>query len=163
MYVRRSYFKWIIGAITFLVLVILGYYLVFGLAAYNISSGKDQVRQIALTKSSLKTVDTYYHLNRGVNSYAVAGNNQKGQRGYFIYLPNSKKAYYLLARKGYSQSRILARFSRLHPVQKINKINLGWYKGEAVWEITYIKSNGKYGYAIYSFNKGKELSYIDNL
>lgn len=32
-----------------------------------------------------------------------------------------------------------------------------------VWEVTYNKKNGNYGYVLYNFKNGKELAYADNL
>ena len=45
----------------------------------------------------------------------------------------------------------------------INNINLGWYKGEAVWEVAYKKQNGNLGYTLYEFKNGNDISEVDNL
>ena len=78
-------------------------------------------------------------------------------------MPKSKKAYHYQANKGKSEEQILKIFNSAHPGHDNLKCQLGWYKGMPVWEVTYHKKNGNYGYVLYNFKNGKELAYADNL
>ena len=82
---------------------------------------------------------------------------------YFIYLPNSKKAYLYPAKRGVSEANIKNEFKSSHSNATINHINLGWYKGEAVWEVAYKKPNGNLGFTLYEFKDGNDISEVDNL
>lgn len=62
-----------------------------------------------------------------------------------------------------NKAKISSLFEYLHPNQNTYKINFGWYKDLPVWEISYKKNNGNYGYAIYSFKTGKEIFFVDNI
>ncbi|MCZ3621575.1 hypothetical protein [Lactobacillus mulieris] len=163
MYLRNRIWKYVFAAVAAVVVLIIAFYTVLGLAAHGQAAGKVQAANRAVKYTAIKKVTDYYHLNRGVNSYAVKGQTAKGKTAYYIYLTKQKKGHYLLAKKGYSASQVAKKFSKQHSDTKANGLNLGWYNNEAVWEIAYRKYNGKYGYAIYSFRTGKELSFIDNV
>lgn len=147
---------WVIGLVivAFLAGIAIFYY------AGSKSRGNDQkVAELATSKTPISNIQGYYHLDRGTSSYALAGTNKKGKQYYFIYLPNSKKAYLYPATRGTSESK----FKSTHSDATINKINLGWYKGEAVWEVAYKKQNGNLGYTLYEFKNGNDISEVDNL
>jgi len=67
------------------------------------------------------------------------------------------------ANKGKSEEQILNTFNDEHPGHNNPKCQLGWYKVMPVWEVTYKKKNGNYGYVLYDFRNGKEVVYADNL
>lgn len=67
------------------------------------------------------------------------------------------------AKKGVSENKIQSEFKRLHPEQNISEINLGWYKGEAVWEVASQNKNKEYSYTLYEFKSGNEISEVANL
>lgn len=151
---------WVIGIviIAFFASIAIFYY------AGSKSRGNDQkVAQLATTKTPITNIKKYYHLDRSTSSYAVNGTNKKGQSYYFVYLPNTKKAYLYPARRGVSESNIKNKFKSSHSDATINHINLGWYKGEAVWEVAYKKQNGNLGYTLYEFKNGNDISEVDNL
>ena len=151
---------WVIGLI---IIAFLASIVIFYCAGAK-SRGNDQrVAQLASAKTPITNIQKYYHLDRGTSSYAVKGTNSKGQNYYFIYLPNSKKAYLYPANKGVSEDKIKNSFKSLHTDATINHINLGWYKGEAVWEVAYKKQNGNLGYTLYEFKNGNDISEVDNL
>lgn len=155
-----KFVSWVIGLIivAFLASIAIFYY------AGSRSRGNDQkVTQLATSKTPIRKIQNYYHLNRGTSSYAIAGTNNKGKQYYFIYLPNSKKAYLYPAAKGITESKIKNKFKSIHTDATINNINLGWYKGEAVWEVAYKKQNGNLGYTLYEFKNGNDISEVDNL
>ena len=78
-------------------------------------------------------------------------------------MPNSKTAYLYPAAKGITESKIKNKFKSIHTDATINNINLGWYKGEAVWKVAYKKQNGNLGYTLYEFKNGNDISEVDNL
>lgn len=119
--------------------------------------------KIAVQKTPITKVEETYHLNRDTNSYSLIGTDKKGKQYYFIYLPKSKKSYLYSSKDGISEEKVLKLFNTQYPGYKNLQIELGWYKDGPVWEITYKKDNGNYGYVIYSFKSGEKLSYIDNL
>lgn len=155
-----KFVSWVIGLIivAFLASIAIFYY------AGSRSRGNDQkVTQLATSKTPIRKIQNYYHLDRGTSSYAIAGTNNKGKQYYFIYLPNSKKAYLYPAAKGITESKIKNKFKSIHTDATINNINLGWYKGEVVWEVAYKKKNGNLGYTLYEFKNGNDISEVDNL
>lgn len=136
---------------------------VFYFATKRASDQVKQTNEIALEKTPITTITKNYHLSRSVESNSLAGTSKKGKKYYFIYLPKSKKAYLYQANKGKSEEQILKIFNEAHPGHNNLKCQLGWYKGMPVWEVTYNKKNGNYGYVLYNFKNGKELAYADNL
>lgn len=155
-----KFVAWVISLIiiAFFVSIAIFYY------AGSKSRGNNQrVVQLAASKTPITNIEQYYHLDRGTSSYSITGTNKKGRRYYFIYLPNSKKAYLYPAKRGVSETTIKNNFKSSHSNATINHINLGWYKGEAVWEVAYKKSNGNLGYTLYEFKNGNDISEVDNL
>lgn len=114
-------------------------------------------------QTSMSKVTKYYHLNRGTKSLSAAGKTASGKDAYFVYLPGTKKAYYYSASEGVSESTVKQNFQKKYPKKTVKEINLGWDKGQAVWEVTATNSDGSYCYAIYQFKDGKLLSLVDKL
>ena len=137
--------------------------IVFYIATKPASDTVKETNKIALEKTPITTVTKNYHLSRSVESNSLEGMSKKGEKYYFIYLPKSKKAYLYQANKGKSEEQILNTFNDEHPGHNNPKCQLGWYKGMPVWEVTYKKKNGNYGYVLYDFRNGKEVVYADNL
>lgn len=150
----------VVGTIAAIYLVLC---IVFYFATKPMNDMVKQTNEVALKKTPITTVTKNYHLSRSVESNSLLGMNKKGKKYYFIYLPNSKKAYLYQANKGKSEEQILNIFNEAHPGHKNVKCELGWYKGMPVWEVTYQKENKNYGYVLYNFKNGKELVYADNL
>ena len=160
----RKTIKFIIWVIIIAIVCYIGSVLVFFKAGSGTRNNERQIVQIANQKTPIRNVESYYHLNRGVNSYAIKGTNQRGKKTYyFIYLPNSKKAYLYPATKGKSQTAIRKTFLTNHQNVQIKNINLGWYQGKPVWEITYEQNNGDLAYTLYNFHNGKEINEVANL
>ena len=161
---KKRNWKKIIGSIcAIIVLLLIGAIVVLRLAINPRDNENSRIKEIALDKTSIKTIDRYYHLSRDKKSVALKGKSKKGKTYYFIYLPASKKAYLYDTKQGKSQQTVINQFSVDHPNRTIKTVNLGWYEKRAVWEIRYTKKNGKSGFVIYDFKTGEELSYIDNL
>lgn len=143
-------------------LFFVGAVVVFNIALEPKRNQISEVGEIALDKTPITKIQKYYHLNRDVNSLALAGTN-KNKKYYFVYLPKTKKAYLYQNTKGVTEAQVINVFLKDHKDRKITDVNLGWYKKRPVWEISYTKTNKKIGYVIYNFEDGEELSYIDNL
>lgn len=155
-----KFVAWVIGIIVILFLASIGIFYYAG----SKSRGNDQkIAQVVASKTPITQIQKYYHLDRGTSSYSISGTGKKGKKYYFIYLPNSKKAYLYQANRGVSETEIKKKFKSTHSDATINHINLGWYKGEAVWEVAYKKKNGNLGYTIYEFKNGNDISEVDNL
>ena len=155
-----KFVAWVIG------LIIIAFFVSIAIfyAAGSKSRGNDQkIAELARSKTPITNISKYYHLDRGTSSYAINGTNKKGKGYYFTYLPNSKKAYLYPAKRGVSEANIKNEFKSSHSNATINHINLGWYKGEAVWEVAYKKPNGNLGYTLYEFKDGNDISEVDNL
>lgn len=162
-YEWRSVWKFLAWFVGILVALYIAAIIIVGVATRPNRVAAKNITQLAESKTSMKRIDKYYHLSRSVTSQAVEGVDKKNQKSYFIYLPKTKKAYYLPAKKGYSENQIKKKFEQLHPFRPIREINLGWYNGKAVWEVAFGKEDQNYGYALFNFNNAKEISYIDNL
>lgn len=150
----------VVGVIAAIYLVLC---IIFYIATKPASNAIKETNKIALEKTPITKITKNYHLSRSVESNSLEGTNNKGKKYYFIYLPYSKKAYLYQASKGKSENQILQTFNDAHPGHSNPKCQLGWYKGIPVWEVTYKKKNGNYGYVIYGFKNGKQLVYADNL
>lgn len=161
----RQTIRFIIWLLVAVVVFYLASVLAFFAAGRQSRQYDRQLDHLALEQTPITSVAQYYHLDRGVNSYALKGSNKKGHNYYFIYLPHSKRAYlYRAGQHAVSASQIKDSFRQNHPHNQINAVNLGWYRGSAVWEVAYQKNgNGNLGYALYALKDGREINQVDNL
>ncbi|BDR60509.1 hypothetical protein [Lactobacillus xylocopicola] len=142
---------WLVAA---LVLLYFATLVIFYRASRPERSQTQEINRVARQKTPITTITKNYHLDRGVNSYALMGVGKNKQKYYFVYLPGSKRAYLLPAQKGLSEAAIRAKFTAKTPGEKITKVNLGWYRGRAVWETTSKNYAGSYHYRLYDFKNG---------
>lgn len=135
------------------------------LAAAGSSRGSDYraMEQVIGQKTPIVKVDHTYHLSRSCQSVSASGLDRRGHRYYFVFLPDSKRAYLYSRQKGTSAEQILQKAQRQHGRHDDATINLGWYHGRPVWEVAYRKSNGNCSYILYAFKSGRQISFIDNL
>ncbi|GHV97590.1 hypothetical protein lacNasYZ03_11120 [Lactobacillus nasalidis] len=154
-----QYLAWLVF---FLFLLYAGTVAVVAKAAKPYSQHNAKVAKL-VKRTSMTKITSYYHLNRGVSSYAASGETSKGKAAYFIYLPGSHKAYYYSAGDGVSESTVKSKFQKAYPKKTVKEVNLGWYKKQAVWEVTATNSDGSYCYVLYRFKDGKQLSLVDKL
>lgn len=159
----RQTIKFIIWVIILAIIFYITSIFIFFKAGSSTRINDQQMINTSRKKTPITSINTYYHLDRGTNSYALQGTDKKSKSYYFIYLPNSKKAYLYPASKGVSEKEIRNYFNKNHSNQTINNVNLGWYKGSAVWEISYQNRNKNIGYILYNFKDGKEINEVDNL
>lgn len=152
--------SWLLGII---VVLALAASLILAAAGRERGSDYRAMQSVISRKTPITRIDHSYHLSRSVRSVAASGVDRRGHRYYFIFLPNSKKAYLYAASKGKSQQFILNKAKKAHGQHSDTSINLGWYHGQPVWEVAYRKQNGDCSYLLYSFKTGKQLSFIDNL
>ncbi|MEB3364451.1 hypothetical protein SDC49_15150 [Lactobacillus sp. R2/2] len=47
------------------------------------------------------------------------------------------------------------KYESKRPDEKIIEVNLGWYQGKAVWEVSSKNLAGEYHYQLYEFKNGK--------
>lgn len=160
---RRSW-KWLWWIVGIVVVLIIAASVTIKSATNQKSSDVSQITAVTLAKTPIKQISKTYSLNRSVASLAAVGTNNKKQVYYFVYLPKTKKGYLYDHTEGISEKTAKNLFLKKHPKSDaIKKINLGWYKGNPVWEVSYLKANNKLGYVLYSFKDGDEISAIDNL
>ncbi|GAA3636330.1 hypothetical protein GCM10022297_13740 [Lactobacillus hamsteri] len=159
----RQTIKFIVWVVVIAIVAYIASVVIFYRAGTPSRNNERQISQIALKKTPIKNVDTYYHLDRGVNSYALKGTNAKGKNYYFIYLPKSKKAYIYPSNKGVSEKRVRDAYKSSHSNSQISNVNLGWYQGKAVWEVSAKTKSGNYNYVLYDFKDGNEINSVANL
>ncbi len=82
-----QYLAWLVF---FLFLLYAGTVAVVAKAAKPYSQQKEKVAKL-VKRTSMKQIDKYYHLSRGVKSYSASGKTSKGKAAYFIYLPGKHK------------------------------------------------------------------------
>lgn len=152
--------SYIIGTLLVLYLITV---IIFLKGTSPIRKNNNQVNEIAIDKTPITKIKTNYHLSTDTISDSVYGINKAGKKYYFVFVPKTNKGYLYPANKGKSKSQIINIFNEKHSNYKNVNYQFGWYKKLPVWEISYKKNNGNYGYAIYSFKTGKELFYGDNL
>ena len=158
----RKTIKFIIWTIIVVIILYIASVFVFFKAGSLTRSNDRNIAAVANQKTPITKIQNYYHLDRGTNSYAINGIDKHGRRYYFIYLPDSKKAYLYPANKGISETAITNKFNKVNNY-KIKEINLGWYQSKPVWEISYQKVNGNLGFNLYDFKTGKAINEVDNL
>ncbi|MFC2694520.1 MAG: hypothetical protein ACFN0Y_00670 [Lactobacillus sp.] len=151
---------WVIMA---LMIIFLLAGLIFASAGFKRGQEYKEMDSVAQRKTPIVRVQKRYHLSRTVNSSAVYGQDRKGHGYYLIYLPASKRAYLYAAAKGRSAKQIMRKFYQEEGHKRQEQINLGWYKGQPAWEVSFVNANSSRGYALYSFKKGHRLSFINNL
>lgn len=159
----KTFFKYLGGTALTLLVIYLVCFVVFLVATHPNRAQAKETKNIALTKTPIVNVTNQYHLSRGVVSDSLEGTDKKGKKYYFVYLPKTKKAYLYQSSKGLTENQAVEHFNELHPGHSNLKVEFGWYDQRPVWEISYKKSNGNYGYAIISFKTGRELFYVDNI
>ena len=146
-----------------LVIIYIICFIIFMIGTHPLRQQSKNVSELALSKTPITKVEETYHMSQNKVSNSVKGTDKKGQTYYFVYLSNSKKAYLYKANEGITENHVKALFNSKHPGHDNLKVEFGWYQNKPVWEISYKKANGNYGYAIYSFKTGKQLFYVDNL
>ncbi|MCD5494089.1 hypothetical protein LOB66_05825 [Lactobacillus delbrueckii subsp. lactis] len=158
----KNFLQYLAWLFFFLFLLYAGTVAVVARAAKPYSQQKEKVAKL-VKQTSMKQIDKYYHLSRGVKSYSASGKTSKGKAAYFIYLPGKHKAYYYSASDGVSESTVKSSFQKSYPKKAIKEVNLGWYQKQAVWEVTAVNADGSYCYDIYKFKDGQLLSLVDKL
>ncbi|QNQ80408.1 hypothetical protein [Lactobacillus sp. PV034] len=150
---------------TFIVILIIYFicFIVFMFGTHPYRAQAKTVNNLALTKTPITKINHTYHMSLSKVSNSVEGTDKKGAKYYFTYLEGSNKAYLYKASEGISRAQTQNAFNSRHPGHHNLMTTFGWYQNKPVWEISYKKSNGNYGYAIYSFKTGKQLFYVDNL
>lgn len=154
----KQTFKFLMWLLAILVLLYFFFVIIFYKAGNPERNETRELQKVALQKTPIKYPVKDYHLNRGVNSYALKGTDKNHTVYYFIYLPGSKKGYLLPASEGVSESTIRNKYSSQKPNEEITEVNLGWYQGKAVWEVSSRNSTGRYNYQLYEFKNGNLLS-----
>lgn len=155
--------KTAIWTLVSLVIIYIICFIIFMIGTHPLRQQSKNVSELALSKTPITKVEETYHMSQNKVSNSVKGTDKKGQTYYFVYLSNSKKAYLYKANEGITENHVKALFNSKHPGHDNLKVEFGWYQNKPVWEISYKKANGNYGYAIYSFKTGKQLFYVDNL
>ena len=151
----KQTFKFLAWVFIILIFLYFAFIVIFYKAGNPERSEIRELNRIAVEKTPIKYTEKNYHLNRGVNSYALKGLTKNHRTYYFIYLPGSKKAYLYSASKGVNEGLIRNKYSANEPNEKITEVNLGWYKNKPVWEVSSKNIAGEYHYQLYNFKDGK--------
>ena len=151
----KQTFKFLAWVFIILIFLYFAFIVIFYKAGNPERSEIRELNRIAVEKTPIKYTEKNYHLNRGVNSYALKGLTKNHRTYYFIYLPGSKKAYLYSASKGVNEELIRNKYSAKEPNEKITEVNLGWYKNKPVWEVSSKNIVGEYHYQLYNFKDGK--------
>ncbi|KGG54235.1 hypothetical protein [Lactobacillus sp. wkB10] len=151
----KQTFKFLAWVFIILIFLYFAFIVIFYKAGNPERSETRELNRIAIEKTPIKYTEKNYHLNRGVNSYALKGLTKDHKTYYFIYLPGSKKAYLYSARRGVNEGLIRNKYIAKEPNEKITEVNLGWYKNKPVWEVSSKNIAGEYHYQLYNFKDGK--------
>ena len=123
----KNFLQYLAWLFFFLFLLYAGTVAVVAKAAKPYSQQKEKVAKL-VKQTSMKQIDKYYHLSRGVKSYSASGKTSKGKAAYFIYLPGKHKAYYYSASDGVSESTV-----KVHVKHMLKKMKLKSRVEAAVW------------------------------
>lgn len=155
--------KTVLWTVISLLIIYIICFIIFVIGTSPLRKQSKSVSGLALSKTPITKVEDTYHMSQSKVSNSVKGVDRKGKTYYFVHLENSNKAYLYKANEGISENKVKNIFNEKHPGHDNLKLEFGWYQNKPVWEISYKKNNGNYGYAIYSFRTGRQLFYVDNL
>lgn len=117
--------------------------------------GKREATVIAKKYGEINEVLDFYYFNRGETFFSVKGRNKKNELIYVVMPQNGNNAYVLKEKDGLSDNEALKKGLEEKNVKQINKIGLGKYKNDIVWELTAKNKKDELVYYYYDFKNGK--------
>ncbi|MEY8445158.1 DUF5590 domain-containing protein [Enterococcus ratti] len=124
---------------------------------------KKEAIEIAKKYADLKKVEHFYWFTRKNTYFSLTGENEKGQAIAVIIPKSGERVKVLDQKSGLTEQEAKQKIMETHPEIQIEKIALGMYENQAVWEVVGKDSNEQLNYYLLSFETGKEVKTITGI
>ncbi|MBF8808299.1 MAG: DUF5590 domain-containing protein [Enterococcus lacertideformus] len=124
---------------------------------------KAEAIEIAKKYADLEEVDHFYWFTRKKTYFSLTGKNDKGQEIAVIIPKSGEKVKVLDQKNGLTEQEAKQKIAETHPEIQIEKVALGMYNDQTVWEIIGKNSKDQLNYYLLSFESGKEVKTITGI
>ncbi|WP_235032852.1 cell wall elongation regulator TseB-like domain-containing protein [Enterococcus sp. CSURQ0835] len=160
---QRKLNYWLLLAVIILLGFITAATMMFIKASRPMTQARAEAVKIAKKQAHLKTVDEFYWFNRGKSYFTVTGKNVD-DKPIVVIIPKTGDKLRLLSQKdGLTEADVRQLIAERQPQEKIEKLALGIYQKQTVWEVTTKNKNGELNYYLLAFSNGKKVKTIKNL
>ncbi|MGM9904019.1 hypothetical protein A5844_000726 [Enterococcus sp. 10A9_DIV0425] len=153
----------LLGLIIFLLTVIVFSSIFYLRSSRPMSQAKKEATALAEQYADLKEVDRFYWFTREETYFSLTGKNDKGQNIVVIIPKSGDKIKVLDQTKGLTEKQAKQEIAKAHPEVQFEKVSLGMYKDQPVWEITSKDSENRLNYYLLSFETGEEVKTIKGI
>ena len=159
---RRHGWRWLIGLIVVLVLLIGGATIV-SVAMHPVTAARERVTELAVKRNKITSATQFYAVSRNDTYYSVVGENKKHQKIGVIVKGKSKKLVTVKMADGVSAAEVRQLVKSKYNPKRITSLGLAIYKQVPVWEVTFIDRQGNLNFITYQFADGKADRTIQHL
>lgn len=153
-------FKWLIGIIIVLFLIIVGLFL---WARQPISSAKHQATTLAEKKVGIKSVDHFYMSDLNRTYYTIEGPNKSNQKQYVIIEKKTGNINVANVKDGISANEAKSITNQKQRIDKLISVAPTIFNRKPAWSVSYFNSKDELNYAVIDFKTGKLLRFIANV
>lgn len=151
------------NVILIIVILILAFFAVYGIANHPRAVAKSQAIKLAKQYGGLKSTSGFYIYNRDETYYSVSGKNSKGQNILVIVPQKGGSLRVEKMASGLSATAVRQMTQQNKHPKRILKVAPGVFNNRVVWEVTYRNRQGQLCYDLISFKTGKYISQINNI
>lgn len=126
-------------------------------------SAESRVEKIVHQKTDLVNLNQITVDYRDQTTYAVVGENAKGQQKVAIVQDSSQKVRTFPRSDGMSNQQLTKLLNDRYQPKRIYAANISYFKGVPVWEVSYTGDNGRLNYLTLDFKTGKAYRVINGL
>ncbi|CAI2595292.1 hypothetical protein AKUH3B203M04_11670 [Apilactobacillus kunkeei] len=153
-------FKWLIGIIIVLILIIMGLFL---WARQPLSSAKHQATTLAEKKVGIKSVDHFYMSDLNRTYYTIEGPNKDKQKQYVIIEKKTGSINVVNVKDGISANEAKSVANQKQRIAKLISVAPTIFNEKPAWAVSYFNSKNELNYAVIDFKSGKVLRFIANV
>lgn len=163
---QRKEFRRIIRALV-LTFILLFFFVLFVLFYVRVQRPTQQATREALAiaekYAQLDKVDAFYKFVRRETYFSFTGTNQDNE-AIAVIIPKSGGDVVILEQSvGLSEEEVRQRVAQTHQEVTIEKVALGLYEKEPVWEVTTKQADGLFTYYLLSFQDGTEVNVLKDI
>lgn len=155
--------KILLAIIAFLLALIVLGTIVFIRSTQPMTKAKKEAIEIAEKSAKLSSIDQFYSFTRKETYFSVTGKDSDGNELAVIIPKSGDKITVLDQSAGVSEGQIRQVIATDYGNPKIQKISLGIYDSQPVWEVVTENSKGLLTYYLLSFERAEEISVINDI
>ena len=155
--------KRIITLIGIFFILILSVLAVFSISRSPINQARKQTIAVAQKRVGLNNPGEFYLFDYDKTYYTISGDNKYGKPIYVIVYPKTGSITVLNHTSGFNHKEILNLVKNNYSPYKILNGNLGLYKNQPVWDVSFLNKKGQLNFLILSFKNGSNIKYIKNV